>query len=702
MSLPIRTLFALACLLVGSGTAIVYRVGDPYRTLFTLGLVAIAVGGLGALTALLLALLRSRRRAWRWVGWLAAIAVGAAAAATLSFAVRYRLCGWPALSSDAWRHDLAFLAHRMRRVHPALAMDEALRTRFNLEVAALHERIPSLDSAGVVMGLTRLVASLNDGHSALLPFQPATGFHMFPLVLHHFRDGIFLVAAPADQVRWVGARLVRIGETPADELFSRLRPYVGADNEATAEDRIPFYYACPEALQAPGILATSREATFWLQRDRQPAEAVTLRPSSPYRYLYWHFRPLVESGVPEGSPVYARSHRGKRRFEYQEPSGLLYVQLNSVFDASDESLADFGRRLVTFASRHEVRRFVIDLRDNGGGDNTLVAAFVDAISRSEVLNRRGVMYTLIGRHTFSAAVNLTTALENRTRTLFVGEPTGAGPNHDGDSIRLLLPRSRILVLFSTRHHQWGDAADTRRAHEPQIQVRPTGAEYFAGGDPVLDAALFHQEPEATPAALPEAQARRLRGRYAFDADQTLKIAEAPGGLSVAVTDFLRSDLTPCPDGSFATRVPGMSLRFQPGPSPADDAILYSVGSSARVLQRMRPDDEVPSERFAAGLYLEAAAGYRAIRREHPGHAAVAEARLNRLGYEELRAGRPDAAIALFELNTEFHPESSNAFDSLGEACLAKGDRAKAAASYRRAVELDPSNTGARKALRVLD
>ena len=61
----------------------------------------------------------------------------------------------------------------------------------------------------------------------------------------------------------------------------------------------------------------------------------------------------------------------------------------------------------------------------------------------------------------------------------------------------------------------------------------------------------------------------------------------------------------------------------------------------------------------------------------------------------------DDAIQLFELNTELFPSSGNVFDSLGEAYLKIGDKEKALASYKKAFELDPGNSGAERMIKKI-
>jgi hypothetical protein len=75
--------------------------------------------------------------------------------------------------------------------------------------------------------------------------------------------------------------------------------------------------------------------------------------------------------------------------------------------------------------------------------------------------------------------------------------------------------------------------------------------------------------------------------------------------------------------------------------------------------------------------------------------------LNVLGYELLRARRFKEAVRVFELNVEAYPRSSNAYDSLGEAYMAGGDKVQAIVNYEIALTLDPASRSAAQALQEL-
>lgn len=75
---------------------------------------------------------------------------------------------------------------------------------------------------------------------------------------------------------------------------------------------------------------------------------------------------------------------------------------------------------------------------------------------------------------------------------------------------------------------------------------------------------------------------------------------------------------------------------------------------------------------------------------------LAEALLNRVGYDLLGRGLPREAVLVLRRNAELYPQSWNVHDSLGEALAAAGDDAGATASYRRSLELNPDNGNARR------
>ncbi|OGU61382.1 MAG: hypothetical protein A2V66_16005 [Ignavibacteria bacterium RBG_13_36_8] len=100
--------------------------------------------------------------------------------------------------------------------------------------------------------------------------------------------------------------------------------------------------------------------------------------------------------------------------------------------------------------------------------------------------------------------------------------------------------------------------------------------------------------------------------------------------------------------------------------------------------------------------IEKAVNYFYMKRDSdPSLILFTEGEMNALGYSSLQTGKIKDAIALFKLNTIAYPNSGNAYDSLGEAYLADGQKELALKNYEKALELNPNNTNAQQVLKEL-
>ena len=77
-----------------------------------------------------------------------------------------------------------------------------------------------------------------------------------------------------------------------------------------------------------------------------------------------------------------------------------------------------------------------------------------------------------------------------------------------------------------------------------------------------------------------------------------------------------------------------------------------------------------------------------------------EGDINTIGYNYIN-NDTKKALSYFKLNVNNYPNSSNAFDSLGEAYMLLDDKKNAVKSYKKSFELDPGNENALKMIQQL-
>ena len=93
--------------------------------------------------------------------------------------------------------------------------------------------------------------------------------------------------------------------------------------------------------------------------------------------------------------------------------------------------------------------------------------------------------------------------------------------------------------------------------------------------------------------------------------------------------------------------------------------------------------------------------YYELKKNHPTGYPFVESQIRRTGEWLLNKGRTDDAIKILELDTKEFPNSSFAYDGLGEAYMKSGKNELAIKSYEKSLQLDPENENTKKMLQQL-
>jgi hypothetical protein len=392
------------------------------------------------------------------------------------------------MNADAWREDLHFLAEELPKQHVNL-FHTMTRASFETAVAELDERIPALARHQVMVELARLVALIGDGHSRLdLSSGPNIGFRRYPLRLYLYSDGLFVQAAAFDYGQAAGARVVAIGDTPIAQAYAHVREVIARDNEVWVRHIAPGLLVIPEVLHGLELVEDLERAPITIAKRTGEREIIELRPCAADAPVSW-IDAAEHANVP--TPLWLRAPENKYWFTYLGDMNTLYVQYNSVRDKPEETVAEFFDKVFTFADARQIDRFVLDIRQNGGGNGYLNQPIIHGLIKRDQTNQPGKLFTIIGRATFSAAMMLADDLEKHTKTLFVGEPTGASPNMYGDAETIVLPNSGLEVWAAALHWVYSEPRDIRPWIVPDIQAELSSEDYRARRDPALEAILQH-------------------------------------------------------------------------------------------------------------------------------------------------------------------------------------------------------------------
>ena len=400
--------------------------------------------------------------------------------------------------AEGWRVDLEYLTRRVAETHYD-PFRHISREEWDREIARISKAVPKMKDHEVVVALMQLLVRINDGHTAVFaPREGPLAFHSLPLEFFDFEDGLFVVRADPKYAGLVGKRVTRIGDLPAGEAFARVATVSPRDNTQGVRWLAAHHLGSAEVLNALGVTPSLDGADITAVAADGSETRMTVAAASR---VTMHGEPwdngwtgmLDPSGEP---PLWRRNVDKNYWFEALPERGIVYAGFNSVRDQEDETLDAFSQRLFAYIDANPVEALVVDVRMNNGGNNTLARSFMLRIVNSEKINRRGRLFVIIGRETFSACQNFCNWLDRDSNAIFVGEPTGSRPNFVGEGNEILLPYSGITVNASSRLWQDSFSEDQRHWIAPHISALMTSQDYRSNRDPAMDAILEYLAAQA--------------------------------------------------------------------------------------------------------------------------------------------------------------------------------------------------------------
>lgn len=191
------------------------------------------------------------------------------------------------------------------------------------------------------------------------------------------------------------------------------------------------------------------------------------------------------------------------------------------------------------------------------------------------------------------------------------------------------------------------------------------------------------------------------GRYLVNPDRVLIVTKENDKFFAEPTQSPKVELFPISENVFIRKDDAIQYHFMAKSDGKSDTVKITFQGGTSLAPQITPDFVIPYDHLRAGHFDAAVEAYRKIKREQPSNVAVNEGRINSLGYELLGQKKYAAAIAVFKLNVELYPQSSNTYDSLGEGYMMNGDKELAIENYKKSLELNPKNTNAVAMLKKL-
>jgi Peptidase family S41 len=375
------------------------------------------------------------------------------------------------LTPAQWRADLADFAAELPKLH-ANAFATLSKGAFDAEVAALDARAGAANGDEMFVGLQRIAKSIGDGHTGVT--APADDRRVMPIEVTRFGGDLRITAVGPGLDKALGARIVKIGGLPIGEVWTRVLTLTARNELPELRDGDALVYlARGYALHGLGVIADRNHALYTLQDDAGRVFDVDVQG------LAAHQDAKMKSGYPD-TALRLRNPDAPFWCENLAADHAVYCAWRSYQDLE-------AKARVMFALIDAARpaKLIIDMRDNGGGDNTVgYAQIVRPIEARADLDARGRLFVLVGPLTFSAAMNNAAQFQDETKAILVGQRIGERPNSYQEPRQFRLPNSHLIVRVSTLWYAFRKTGPNEVA--PEKEIVPTWDDARHGRDPVLD------------------------------------------------------------------------------------------------------------------------------------------------------------------------------------------------------------------------
>lgn len=411
------------------------------------------------------------------------------------------------------------LVQKIEALHPG-PFAHADRKTFDTDLAAIKAKAPRKSFGCATAELMALVAELHDGHTYVLPINIPGETRWFPIRFYAFPDGLYVTSVAPEHAKLAGKKVLKIGALDADTAIAKAVAIQAANNPLAAREgtvwlsQAAIAQAIGAAPQGQLPVTVSDGAGGTITQSLKPFDADINNAwnqqgemfgprmhndAQPYVTAFDGRGPLGFRKTDPALPPHLRYRLPYYMLEIPN-SKALYFQWNFVQDWDNEDFAQFSQRLFKTLDAHPDWKLIVDVRYNSGGDGSKVPPFIKQIIKRDRFDAPGMFFVITGRKTFSAAVDFVAQAHEWTSAIFVGEPTGAGPNSYGDAQELTTSVLKIPYQVSTNYHQYAASHDLHDSYAPDIPAIMTAPDYFGGRDPALEAILDGSDADLLPIA----------------------------------------------------------------------------------------------------------------------------------------------------------------------------------------------------------
>ena len=391
-------------------------------------------------------------------------------------------CETQYLSSDRnskWKKDLNYLQEALPKKHANLFF-KVSEEQFNKEIDDLRNSVDNLNDDEIIDGMYKIAASVGDGHTKI----KRDFSKKYPMQFCYFKDGIYVIDTTDEYKEILYSKLIKINGQDIKSIEDKISPLIAKENEQTIKKALPNYLTIPEILHGVKIVDNiDSEVSFTFENREGKTFDLNVAPLDTKENIAF----IINGEYDESYPLYMQNPTCNYWYKYLENDKTLYLKYNQCLESNKSGkVDDFNKEVLDSINNNRVDKFVIDMRDNGGGTSDELDTIIQGIKNNEI-NNKNKFFVIVGRNTFSAAIGDVVKWRDETNATFIGQATSGKLNHYGQWSTFILPNSNLTVQYSQKYVNNGE--DESDSFIPNKTIEISIDDYVNKKDSVLDYVL---------------------------------------------------------------------------------------------------------------------------------------------------------------------------------------------------------------------
>ncbi len=338
-----------------------------------------------------------------------------------------------------WEEDINYFSSQLKANEYGLSSLISIQS-FDNNLNNLKSSIDSLKDYEIYFKLQQLIASFKVAHITSVPSSKIK-LHLLPFNTFVFSDGVYVISADQNNSALLGKKIIGVGGTAIQTVEDSLKKIISHENDYWFEDQLPTALSCIEVLKYYGFATSDSSAEI----DIEGGGKTTITASA-------NSVGMINILNGKTLPLYLQNQSSNYWYSFIAANNALYIKYNKCANSTDVSFSNFTNNVKDFISSNQVNKIIVDLRNNGGGNSSIINPLVNYIISSPY-NQTGKLFVITNRGTFSSALMNAISFKQSTNSILVGEATGGKPNSYGEVSTFNLPNSGIAVNYCTKYFQ---------------------------------------------------------------------------------------------------------------------------------------------------------------------------------------------------------------------------------------------------------